>query len=160
MKPQVQSLGQVLDLLRLLLPSKLACFSRPTHSMQASWLKDQRAECVGFIKKTHHASQLTGWEGDFTSHGLPSLMEEGPGLNSPRFEAKQGGSHLLLGLLFSQLPRPLLGRERRESTVKTRGMGWHEHHPHQHSLPPGTRLGSSQGRVQQHPHPTNTPSHR
>lgn len=34
-------------------------------------------------------------------------------LNSPRFEAKQGGSHLLLGLLFSQLPCPLLGRERR-----------------------------------------------
>lgn len=32
---------------------------------------------------------------------------------SPFFEVKQGGSHLLLGLLFSQLPCPLLGRERR-----------------------------------------------
>jgi len=81
------------------------------------------------------------------SHGLPLLVEE----EFSPFQGKMsrgGGLHLLLGLLLSQLPRPLLGRERRgkQNENQRDGVARAGGNP--------TGWGSSNTPTHQHPRPT------
>lgn len=75
--------------------------------------KGQRAKYVGFSQKNavcSTAGRLGGHRGGYTR------LRRGNWAEFPLFwgRARRGGGwHLLLGLLLSQLPRPLLGRERR-----------------------------------------------